>query len=70
MNEKLFNEILENHKSCSECASPKEVELWFNSLLSFLFPDLAIDKFKNLEEVENRYILLESELISIFNSLS
>lgn len=67
--DKLFDEILQRHKDCTACASPKEVEHWFYELLKFFFPDLAEVKFANDKEVKAKWKEIYTALEDVLSSI-
>ncbi len=63
----LVSKIFRTHQACSDCPSPKVIQLFFEELLGLLFPEYAVQKAKSQEEVAARLILLREQLGSILS---
>ena len=63
----LAIKIFRKHQECSDCPSPKVIQLFFEELLGLLFPEHAPQKAKSQEEVAARLILLKEKLGAILS---
>ncbi|MBK6266302.1 serine acetyltransferase [Marivirga sp. S37H4] len=67
MKESFLEQLLAEHKNSLDCPSPDKITAFYESLVSFLFPDYGNEKITNKESLETKYELLQQEWMTILN---
>jgi len=60
--QEFFTSILKEHGETKNCASTKTVGIWFERLLSLIFPGFSESKLSTISQIENEYDALFKNL--------
>ncbi len=63
----FIDKIYSSHQQCTDCPSPKVVQLFFEELVAVLFPESAVHPLKNTEEIDAKLKSLEVQLEGILS---
>ncbi|WP_069130428.1 serine O-acetyltransferase EpsC [Rhodohalobacter halophilus] len=63
----FIQELLQSHKEASKCPPPEMVIQFFDDLLGVLFPEFAMDRFEDADEIVQRLDELKKRLRTIFD---
>lgn len=67
MDKAFIDELLKSHKEASKCPPPEMVIQFFDELLGVLFPEFAMDRFEDADEITQRLDELKKRLRTIFD---
>lgn len=65
MDTSFYRKLFEEHQNAGICPSPEKVDIFFNRLLGFLFPQYSDETYASVDELRDFGHSLQKELCSI-----